>query len=122
MQHDDDRRGSGDSLTDRLTLLLIGAGLGGILALLFAPKSGDELRSDIADATRKARERSREAAQQLGSRYGEYYEATRERASELYGSIMEKARPGISSEAALPGDEDFREPAGERYDEDNREL
>jgi len=70
--------------------LLIGGGIGAILALLFAPKSGEELRGDIADATRKGIDRSREAAQQLGDRAGEYYESTRERASELYSQAAEK--------------------------------
>ena len=84
MGYDDYRRDSGDNISTRLTYLLIGGGIGAILALLFAPKSGQELRGDIADATRKGIDRSREAAQHLGDRAGEYYEATRDRAGELY--------------------------------------
>ena len=91
MGNDDYRRDSGDNISTRLTYLLIGGGIGAILALLFAPKSGEELRGDIADATRKGIDRSREAAQQLSDRAGEYYEATRERASELYTQAAEKA-------------------------------
>ena len=90
MGHDDYRRDSGDNISTRLTYLLIGGGIGAILALLFAPKSGHELRGDIADATRKGIDRSREAAQQLGDRAGEYYEATRGRASELYSQAAER--------------------------------
>ena len=90
MGHDDYRRDSGDNISTRLTYLLIGGGIGAILALLFAPKSGQELRGDIADATRKGIDRSREAAQQLGDRAGEYYEATRNRAGELYSQASEK--------------------------------
>ena len=90
MGSDDYRRDSGDNISVRLTYLLIGGGIGAILALLFAPKSGHELRGDIADATRKGIDRSREAAQQLGDRAGEYYESTRERASELYSTASEK--------------------------------
>jgi gas vesicle protein len=82
--------GNDDNISTRLTYLLIGGGIGAILALLFAPKSGQELRSDIADATRKGIDRSREAAQQLGDRAGEYYESTRERASELYSQAAER--------------------------------
>ena len=85
---DDYRRD--DGISTRLTYLLIGGGIGAILALLFAPKSGHELRGDIADATRKGIDRSREAAQQLGDRAGEYYEATRGRAAELYSQAAEK--------------------------------
>src|SRR5512132_4474683 len=91
MGNDDYRRDSGDSISTRLCYLLIGGGIGAVLALLFAPKSGQELRGDIADATRKGIDRSREAAQQLGERAGEYYEATRERASELYSQATTKA-------------------------------
>ena len=90
MGSDDYRRDSGDSISTRLTYLLIGGGIGAIIALLFAPKSGQELRGDIADATRKGIDRSREAAQQLSERAGEYYESTRERAAELYSTASEK--------------------------------
>lgn len=90
MGYDEYRRESGDGVSTRLTYLLIGGGIGAILALLFAPKSGHELRGDIADATRKGIDRSREAAQQLGDRAGEYYEATRGRAAELYSQAAER--------------------------------
>lgn len=79
------------SATTKLTYLIIGGGIGAVLALLFAPKSGEELRGDIADATRKGLEKSKEAAAQLQERAGEYYEVTRERAGELYESGMERA-------------------------------
>lgn len=90
MGYDEYRKDSGDNISTRLTYLLIGGGIGAILALLFAPKSGHELRGDIADATRKGIDRSREAAQQLGDRAGEYYEATRTRAGELYSQAAER--------------------------------
>jgi gas vesicle protein len=80
-----------DNISTRLTYLLIGGGIGAVIALLFAPKSGEELRGDIADATRKGIDKSREAAQQLGERAGEYYESTRDRAGELYNQAASKA-------------------------------
>lgn len=79
------------SATTKLTYLLIGGGIGAILALLFAPKSGEELRGDIADATRKGIEKSKETAALVGERAGDYYEVTREKASELYQTAQEKA-------------------------------
>ncbi len=90
MGNNDYRRDSGDSISTRLTYLLIGGGIGAVIALLFAPKSGQELRGDLADATRKGIDKSREAAQQLGDRAGQYYDATRERASEYYTQAAEK--------------------------------
>jgi gas vesicle protein len=80
----------GDTGT-RLAYLLVGAGVGAVLALLFAPKSGHELRGDIADATRKGIDRTREAATQIGERATDYYEGARDRASELYSAGREKA-------------------------------
>lgn len=99
MGSDDYRRDSGDNISTRLTYLLIGGGIGAVIALLFAPKSGHELRGDIADATRKGIDKSREAAQQLGDKAGEYYEAGRDRASEFYSQASERAS-GLYSQAA----------------------
>ena len=79
------------SAATKLTYLLVGGGIGAILALLFAPKSGVELRGDIADATRKGIEKGRETAAQLQEKAGEYYEVSRERAGELYQTAQEKA-------------------------------
>ena len=94
MQHESEYRRRERESTDvasRLTYLLIGGGIGAIIALLFAPKSGQELRDDIADATRKGIDRSRETAAQIGTKAGEYYEASRERASELYSAAADRA-------------------------------
>jgi gas vesicle protein len=79
------------SVSSKLTYLIIGGGIGAIIALLFAPKSGKELREDIADASRKGLEKGKEAAAQLQERAGEYYETGREKASELYQTAQGKA-------------------------------
>ena len=87
----DDYRRDDASATTKLTYLVIGGGIGAVLALLFAPKSGHELRGDIADVTRKGLEKGKEAATQIGDKAGEYYEVSRERASELYQTATDKA-------------------------------
>lgn len=79
------------SVSTKLTYLLIGGGIGAIVALLFAPKSGVELRGDIADATRKGIEKSKETAAHLQEVAGEYYEVSREKASEFVHTAQEKA-------------------------------
>lgn len=79
------------SVATKLTYLIVGGGIGAIIALLFAPKSGQELRDDIADATRKGIEKSKETAAQLQEKAGEYYEVSREKASDLYQTAAEKA-------------------------------
>ena len=90
--------------TTKLTYLLIGGGIGALLALLFAPKSGQELRGDIADVTRKGVEKGKETYALVGEKAGDYYEVTREKAGELYstaqekaGEIAEKAKGAVSS-------------------------
>ncbi|HZE64029.1 MAG TPA: YtxH domain-containing protein [Pyrinomonadaceae bacterium] len=104
MANNDYRRDSGDSISTRLTYLLIGGGIGAVIALLFAPKSGQELRGDIADATRKGIDKSREAAQQVSERAGEYYDATRERAGELYSQASERASDLYTQAASKVGE------------------
>lgn len=79
------------SAATKLTYLLIGGSIGAVIALLFAPKSGQELREDIADATRKGLEKGKEAATQIQERAGEYYEVSREKASEFIHTAQEKA-------------------------------
>ncbi len=79
------------SVSTKLSYLIIGGGIGAVLALLFAPKSGQELREDIADVTRKGLDKTKEAAAEVGERAGEYYEISRDKASELYLSAQEKA-------------------------------
>ena len=127
MGQDDYRRDSGDSISNKLTYLLIGGGIGAILALLFAPKSGQELRGDIADATRKGIDRSREAAQQLTDRAGEYYEATRDRASELYtqaaGKVSEAAQTARDAASRQTGTLTAAIDAGKKaYQEEKRKT
>jgi gas vesicle protein len=80
MREEENRQRSEFKATDKLTYLLIGGGIGALVALLLAPKSGTELRDDIADVTRKGVDKGRETAAQIGGRAGEYYEVARERA------------------------------------------
>ncbi len=89
MRHEYDREET--SAATKLTYLIVGGSIGAILALLFAPKSGVELRGDIADVTRKGLEKGKETASHLQERAGEYYEVSREKAQEFYSTAAEKA-------------------------------
>jgi gas vesicle protein len=106
MNMDNEYNREESNTTTKLTFLLIGGGIGALLALLFAPKSGQELRGDIADVTRKGIEKGKETASLVGERAGEYYEVTRDKAGELYqagrekaGELSGKAREVVSSKA-----------------------
>lgn len=89
MRHEYEREET--SAATKLTYLIVGGGIGAILALLFAPKSGQELREDIADVTRKGIEKSKEAAAQIQEKAGDYYEVSRDKASEFYQTAADKA-------------------------------
>jgi len=84
----DDR---GSDVSTRLTYLLIGGGIGAVLALLFAPKSGAELRGDLADVTRKGIDKTREGARYVGDKAGDYYGAVRDKAGDWVGGAKDVA-------------------------------
>lgn len=88
-------RGRGRSedagMSTQLTYFAIGATVGAVVALLFAPKAGRELRQDVADATRKGVDRARETGTQLSTRAGEYYETATTKAGELASSARDAA-------------------------------
>jgi gas vesicle protein len=68
----------GNRTADRLSYLLIGAGIGATLALLFAPKSGKELRRDIADVSKKTYDKGIDAAHSLGDKVSDGVGTVRE--------------------------------------------
>jgi gas vesicle protein len=87
----------GSGAAEKLTFLLIGAGIGATLALLFAPKSGRELRGDIADYTRRGVDAAGEGARKIGDRATDVYDAGRGRVVDAYGAAREKVVQGAES-------------------------
>ena len=73
----------------RLTYFVVGATVGAVVALLFAPKSGRELREDLADSARKGVDRARETGSQISAKAGEYYDTASARAGEFASSARE---------------------------------
>jgi gas vesicle protein len=66
--------------------LLIGGALGGLAGLLFAPKSGKELRGDI----RETREKAFGEAKEILGRTSQQISETRQRAKRILSCIKEK--------------------------------
>ena len=85
------REAEATELSTRACYFLLGGTVGALVALLFAPKSGRELRQDVADVTRKGVDRARETGTQLSARAGEYYETAASKAGELASSAREAA-------------------------------
>ena len=75
-----ENRGGG---SDKLVYFLIGVGIGAVTALLFAPKAGSELRSEIADATRKGIGYAHDTGREISERATDLTARGRETVSDL---------------------------------------
>jgi gas vesicle protein len=87
----------GASAAEKLTYLLIGAGIGATLALLFAPKSGRELRGEIVDATKRGIDAASQGARQLGERASDVYEQAKEKVSQGYEVAKQTIGQGVGT-------------------------
>lgn len=65
-----------------LSMLLVGAALGGIAALLLAPKTGPELRTQLRERALDLKDRAKDLAQRNSSEIGGRLEKLAEKASD----------------------------------------
>ena len=79
-----------------LTGLLIGGALGGVAGLLFAPKSGSELRADIKTTGQKAIEGTKGVMGEVNRQASEQ----RERARNLWSCVKGETSPQYRAESA----------------------
>jgi gas vesicle protein len=96
-----------DRGSDKLVYFLIGAGIGAVTALLFAPKAGSELRADLADAARRSADSARDLGRQVGERATDYYHAGVDAASDLtqrgreaVSNITDRSREAVNRQKA----------------------
>ena len=87
------------NVRDGLTFLLVGGGIGAVLALLFAPKSGREMRSDIADASRRSYDLTVEKANALKSQSAEAIQILKDKAEAAYELASTKLNAGADTVA-----------------------
>lgn len=109
----------GSGAAEKLTFLLIGAGIGATLALLFAPKSGRELRGDIADYTKRGVDAAGERAKVIGERATELYGTATSKAAEAYGTAAGRVSEvyGTAREKVAAGAETVSEVAARQKDQ-----
>jgi gas vesicle protein len=109
----------GSGAAEKLTFLLIGAGIGATLALLFAPKSGRELRGDIADYTKRGVDAAGEQARVIGERANELYGTAASKASAAYGTAAGRVAEvyGTAREKVVAGAETVSEVAGRQKEQ-----
>lgn len=89
-----------NDISSKLAYFLVGAGVGAVVALLFAPKSGHELREDIAGATKRGLDYANENVKALGHRATELYETGREKTSGLVDQgreVLHEQRERVSA-------------------------
>lgn len=75
-----------------LLYLLVGTGIGAALGLLFAPKAGSELRSNISDITQRGYDKTTELANRVKDQSSELLQSAKEKA----GNILEMTRSQVS--------------------------
>ena len=85
MTHRDDIEGSSS-----LVWLITGAAIGAVLGVLFAPKAGQELRSNLGDAARDMGERSKGLVGRISDRI-----PARVKAAAGFGAIRAGGREAI---------------------------
>jgi gas vesicle protein len=71
------------TLSNGLPYFLIGGGIGAVIALLFAPKSGAALRADISDITRKGYNDTVELANHLKDQSAEALYSLRDKSEKV---------------------------------------
>ena len=93
-------------IANGLIYLLIGGSIGAILALLFAPKSGKDLRGDIGDVSRRGYDATLEKANDLKRQSADAVQTVRDKAAVAYDFASGKLASGkeavgdVVSEAA----------------------
>ncbi len=94
---------SSSGIAHRLLFLLVGGGIGAAIALLFAPKSGKELRQDIADVAVKGYDETLEAANRVKEQAVDYYETAIETGDRVLDVVAERVsvlRDEVADDAA----------------------
>ncbi|WJH34597.1 YtxH domain-containing protein [Paenibacillus aurantius] len=66
---------------------LVGGVLGAVTALLFAPKSGKELRADLADQYQNVSDKTQELARSVGTSTSEWVDRAKEKGSAVIGEV-----------------------------------
>ena len=82
-----------NSVGTAVTFLMIGVGAGALIALLFAPKSGKQLRKDIRRKLEDARDSIEDWSEEAQDRVQDVVDRSAEWAEELKEAAREKAAP-----------------------------
>lgn len=91
-----------DNVGSKVSFFLVGLGIGALVGILFAPKSGEETREFLSDKADEGREYAQRKAQELRERADDLIERSKE--------IMSKQKDALSSAVEL-GKETYKREA-----------
>ncbi len=77
--------------------LLVGGGIGAVLALLFAPKTGKEMRGEIGGAAQKGLDKTGEFAANIGDQAQSVYQGAKNKTGEFYDAAKQKLDSATAS-------------------------
>ena len=92
-----------DNVGSKVTYFLVGMGIGALVGLLFAPKSGEETRQFLTDKADEGRDYAQKKARELRERADELIERGKETAGrhkETISAAVEGARDAYRREAS----------------------
>jgi gas vesicle protein len=92
-----------DNVGSKVTYFLVGMGIGALVGLLFAPKSGEETRKFLTDKADEGRDFAQKKARELRERADELIERGKETAGrhkETISAAVEGARDAYRREAS----------------------
>lgn len=92
-----------DNGSSKFSYFLVGLGLGALLGILFAPKSGEETREYLLDKANEGRDYAQRKARELRERAEEVVESSREaiaRQKESITSAVDAGRKAYEREKA----------------------
>src|SRR2546421_3752615 len=97
----------GDNCGSKVTYFVVGLGLGALVGILFAPKSGEETREFLAEKTGEGSKYAQRKARELKERAEDLVEKSKEVATRQKESIT-------AAVAGFAGGEDLGQDAGKQ--------
>jgi gas vesicle protein len=94
-----------DNVGSKITYFLVGMGVGALVGVLFAPKSGEETRRFLSDKADEGRDYAQKKARELRERADDLIERGKETANKHKDTIsaaVEGARDAYRREATKP--------------------
>jgi gas vesicle protein len=92
-----------DNVGSKVSFFIVGLGVGALLGILFAPKSGEETREYLLDKADESREYAQKKARELRDRAEDLIERSKE--------IMSRQKEGLSAAVEAGKDAYQREKA-----------